>query len=163
MKFLSYNDAYYDNCLKLFNGNCPQYFAENERADYIAFLNSKPAGYCVGISGGNIVSAFGISVTPGTSRARLSWILVSPNFIGKGMGLNMMGRAKETALLEGASFIDIAASQLSAPFFKKFGAKEVNTIKNGWGPGMHRIDMQISLGSTVVEAAEISMFSTTTA
>ncbi len=154
MKFLNYNDAHYDNCLKLFNNNCLQYFAENERVDYIAFLKRKSAGYCVGISDGNIVSAFGISVTPGTSIAGLSWILVSPNFTGNGMGLKMMARAKETALLEGASFIDITASQLCAHFFKKIGAKKVNTTNNVWGPGMHIIDIEISLGSAVVDAAE---------
>jgi len=145
MKFLSYNGSYFDACLQIFNENCPQYFAENEREDYIGFLEGNPSDYFIGISGDYVASAFGVVSTSDISRVRLSWILVSPRFKGSGVGNKMMNYSKEAAINKGASVIDIAASHLSAPFFAKFGAEELNKIPNGWGIGMHRVDMEIKL------------------
>ena len=145
MKFLNYNDLYFGKCLQLFNENCPEYFAENEREDYIDFLEGSPSGYFIGISDGSVVSAFGLISTREPSRTRLSWILVSPKSKGRGVGVKMMNYARETAFKNGSSAIDIAASHLSASFFTKFGAEELKITQNGWGPDMHRVDMEIKL------------------
>ena len=145
MKFLNYIDLYFGKCLQLFNENCPEYFAENEREDYIDFLEGSPSGYFIGISDGSVVSAFGLISTREPSRTRLSWILVSPKSKGRGVGVKMMNYARETAFKNGSSAIDIAASHLSASFFTKFGAEELKITQNGWGPDMHRVDMEIKL------------------
>ena len=39
----------------------------------------------------------------------------------------------------------LSTSQHSADFFEQFGAYETSRIENGWGVGMHRIDMEIDL------------------
>lgn len=39
--FCAYSNSYLEDCLKLFDQNCPKYFATNERQDYIAFLQKK--------------------------------------------------------------------------------------------------------------------------
>ena len=145
MKFLHYNDLHFGKCLQLFNENCPEYFAENEREDYIDFLEGNPSGYFIGVSDDCVVSAFGLIITPESSRTRLSWILVSPKSKGRGVGVKMMNYVKEKALKNGSSAIDIAASHLSASFFTKFGAEEIKITQNGWGPDMHRVDMEIKL------------------
>jgi GNAT superfamily N-acetyltransferase len=145
MQFLNYENSYFGRCLQIFNENCPQYFAENEREDYIDFLKGNPSDYFIGVSGNFVASAFGVVCTPEISRVRLSWILVLPKLKGRGVGTKMMFFSKATALNKGASVIDIAASHLSAPFFEKFGAEEINTIENGWGLGMHRVNMEIKL------------------
>ena len=36
--FNSYSDAHLDECLTLFDKNCPKFFATNERQDYDDFL-----------------------------------------------------------------------------------------------------------------------------
>jgi hypothetical protein len=41
--------------------------------------------------------------------------------------------------------VDIAASQKSAAFFARFGAVTLKVVDNGWGTGMHRIDMELPL------------------
>ena len=146
MKFLKYNGSYFEKCLEMFNDNCPEYFAENERNDYIGFLEENPGDYFIGVNENSVVSAFGVIQEDESSRIRFSWILVSPKFKGNGVGMKMMNHAKEIASKNGASAIDIAASHLSAPFFAKFGAKKLNKTLHGWGPGMHRVDMQIICG-----------------
>ena len=50
-----------------------------------------------------------------------------------------------TATKESLLAIDIAASHLSAPFFTKFGASTLSETPNGWGQGMHKVDMEIVL------------------
>ena len=56
-----------------------------------------------------------------------------------------MDFVKKVAIEKKLTAIDIAASHLSASFFKKFGAIELNKIPNGWGENMHRIDMEMNL------------------
>ena len=145
MRFMNYNDSHHDECLQLFDENCPTYFAKNERDDYKGFLEGSPADYFVGVIENCIVSAFGVNNTAGATSVRLSWILVSPEYKGLGVGKKMMDYAKETAFKKGASTIGISASHLSASFFRKFGAQELNTIENGWAPDMHRVEMEIKL------------------
>ena len=143
--FVDYEGAYFFECLRLFDENCPQYFAKNEKSEYVGFLKSNPQGYVVAISEEKVVAAFGLIDTPDARRARLSWIMVSPNSKGSGMGMKMITHAKSTAIENEVAAIDIAASHLSAPFFQKFGAAELNEVPNGWGPGMQRIDMELRL------------------
>jgi len=143
VQFLIYDHSYFDSCLRLFDENCPSYFAENEREDYISFLKGSPSNYFVGAIDLDIVSAFGLITEPDSFRGRLSWILVSPESKGNGIGVEMMNLLKKSAIEKKLTAVDIAASHLSAAFFKKFGAKELNKTTNGWGLGMHRIDMEL--------------------
>ncbi len=129
----------------LFDENCPAYFAENERADYADYLKNKADHYKVAYLGQKLVAAFGIGFGTKESRARITWIMVSPDTHGKGIGAKMMDYAKEYAASQNVKTIDIAASHLSAPFFAKFGATTVKTTEHGWGPDMHRHDMEITL------------------
>jgi GNAT superfamily N-acetyltransferase len=69
--------------------------------------------------------------------------MVSPSVHGKGIGRSMMHYVTELAGDENLTVIQIAASHLSAPFFRKFGARDLGLIPNGWGPGMDRVDMTI--------------------
>ncbi|CAM2005632.1 GNAT family N-acetyltransferase [Acanthopleuribacter pedis] len=131
-------------CLALFDENCPRFFAANERDDYEHFLKT-PGDYRVGLRETTIVAAFGMSADLGQKRHRLTWILVSPAAQGTGVGRQMMDQVLKHSRRQGAVAVDIAASQHSAPFFAKFGARTTRTIPNGWGAGMHRVDMVLAL------------------
>lgn len=41
LTFRPYTQADRDSCIGLFDANCPEYFAANERADYEAFLGGQ--------------------------------------------------------------------------------------------------------------------------
>lgn len=127
-------------CLALFDVNCPEYFASNERTDYREFLAPVPAGYRVCVEGAQLIGAYGLILRePG--RATLNWILIDPRRQRAGIGSALMGEALSTARAFGISRIDIAASHRSASFFASFGAIGGQVQPDGWGPGMHRIDM----------------------
>ena len=145
LNFTDYNRNHFDDCLALFDLNCPKYFAPNERADYEAYLKTTDDNYKVTYSHDELAAAFGMGINEQNNHAYITWIMVSPNTHGQGVGAQMMNTAIDFAKSKNAVVIDIAASHLSAPFFAKFGAKTVQTTKNGWGEGMHRVDMAIPL------------------
>lgn len=143
--FRNYSASDYDGCCALFEQNCPEFFAENERDEYQAFLASLPQAYEMVFLGGSLVAAFGFESDANSGRGRVFWIMVSPSAQGTGVGSRMMNRVIERARSERVVKIDIAASHMSAPFFTKFGASEVKVTRDGWGAGMHRVDMELSV------------------
>lgn len=131
-------------CFRLFDANCPQFFAPNERQDLVEFLRVPPAGYEVALLGDEVVAAFGVLREAG--ELHLRWIMVSPAQQGRGLGRLIMARATAIVLAEGEKNLRIATSHLSEKFFLKFGAQEVARTPDGWGPGMHRVDLVLALG-----------------
>lgn len=89
-QFRGYLAADRAQCLSLFDANCPDFFAANEREDYCAFLDSLPDDYRVIAADAAILGAFGLKVT--SSNARLNWIMIDPAWHGRGIGSAIMGR-----------------------------------------------------------------------
>jgi GNAT superfamily N-acetyltransferase len=142
--FRPYSGADRETCLDFFDANCPEYFAPNERSDYQRFLDAGSTGYELCLIDEKIAGAFGL-IGNAASRRRLNWIMLNPRFHGVGGGRAIMERIVAHAVSEGLEVLDIAASHKSAPFFAKFGAVTTTVTENGWGPGMHRVDMQLPL------------------
>ena len=142
--FRPYSGDDKESCLGLFDANCPEFFAPNERADYQRFLEMGSSGYELCLINDEVAGAFGLMGDADTRR-RLNWIMLNPRFRGLGAGRAIMERVVSLASFERVQFVDIAASQKSAPFFARFGAVTLKVIDNGWGAGMHRIDMELPL------------------
>jgi GNAT superfamily N-acetyltransferase len=140
--FRPYTHADREACLQLFDENCPEFFAPNERNDYACFLDAGPEGYEACIVDNRIAGAFGL-IAGSARRMHLNWILIDPKFQGMGIGSAIMDRIATLAMAAGIHVVDIAASHKSAPFFAKFGAAATVTTHDGWGPGMHRVDMEL--------------------
>ena len=139
--FQKYEPGDYDACLALFDANCPEFFAPDERADYRGFLESSPGWYERSVVAGHLVGAFGLD----PAHAALRWIMIHPGAQGRGIGYAIMKYVVDSARKRGMSSIAIAASQKSAPFFEKFGAVEHSIQRDGWGPGLDRIDMTLAI------------------
>ena len=128
----------------LFDQNCPEYFAQNERQDYVSFLNSNPSHYCLCTNNDKVVGVFGVLKTDDT-QSRLEWIMLAPDVQGLGIGTKIMKKSIQLAVQQNSTILQIATSHVAYKFFKKFGAKVILETKNGWGPNMHRIDMELSI------------------
>jgi Ser-tRNA(Ala) deacylase AlaX len=140
--FRPYRPGDREACLALFDANTPEFFAPNERAAYIEFLDGGPAYYRVCLAQDQIAGAFGLNLTaPGLGS--LKWILVQPRAHGRGIGSAMMRQALDLAREAGVKTIEIGTSHKSAPFFARHGAERVRETPEGWGPGMHRVDMEL--------------------
>jgi GNAT superfamily N-acetyltransferase len=138
--FRDYQLADRDACAALFEANCPAFFAVNERADYLRFLATAADSYQLCLIDGQVAGAYGLAPHPAAGLA-LRWIVLFPQVHGQGLGTRIMTRVLETARAGRILQLHIAASHRSAPFFAKFGARELATIADGWGPAMHRVDM----------------------
>lgn len=143
--FTPYQASHFDNCLALFDANCPDFFAPNERADYAEFLEKAPDGYFVSTVNNEIAGAFGLIDENISRRRRLNWIMINPNQQGNGLGRAIMNYVIDQAKVTNTSIIDIAASHLSAAFFERFGGQCVLYTEHGWGSDMHRLDMELKL------------------
>lgn len=140
LSFRGYQPADCDACLALFDANCPAFFAANERADYVDFLSTAAGSYELCLIDQQVAGAYGLE--PHTSGGlALRWIMLSPNVHGHGMGSRIMARVLDTLRTSRVPQLHIAASHKSAPFFAKFGAQELATVVDGFGPAMHRVDM----------------------
>jgi GNAT superfamily N-acetyltransferase len=141
--FRPYQPADRPACLVLFDENCPAYFAPNERDDYAAFLDRRAENYLVCVLADRLVGAYGLYPVNNGGTA-LHWILLSSSVQGLGLGSIIMSRAVEHVRDSGRLPLLISASHKSAPFFARFGAIETSTEPDGWGPGMHRVEMQLA-------------------
>ena len=142
--FRPFSSSDQQSCLALFDANCPEYFAPNERADYLGFLEKSPAGYELCLMEDAVAGAFGL-IGDAATRRRLNWIMLNPQFQGRGAGRAIMERVIALAAAGRIHVVEIAASQKSASFFARFGAVTLKVTDNGWGPGMHRVDMELPL------------------
>ena len=131
-------------CLDIFDANCPAFFAPNERAEYEAYLDRVPAGYEVCEVNARICGGFGIA-DAGDGASVLSWILLSPEVQGMGIGSLVMNRVMQKSRQWNAKLIRIATSPKATEFFGRFGAVSQSITTDGWGPGMDRVDMELVL------------------
>ncbi len=144
IQFRPYERTDLTACLALFDANCPQYFAPNERTDYAEFLQVRTEHYIVCLIERCVVGAFGIYPID-QRNAALHWILLSPSTQGRGLGTAIMNRVIAQMRRNGHSSLNISASHRSAPFFARFGAQEISTVPHGWGPDMHRVEMLLEI------------------
>lgn len=142
--FRLYSSTDREACLAIFDANCPTFFAPNERADYVSFLEAAPDRYEVCEVGGRVVAAFGL-VPDDSKGVNLNWIMLDPGTQGAGIGSAIMKRMISAGRASQSCLIRIAASHKSAPFFARFGAVATVHTEDGWGPGMDRVDMELRL------------------
>lgn len=145
--FRSYRDSDLQTCLEMFDANCPDFFAQNERQEYQSFLESIHDGYEICEVDGRSCGAFGV-FDDESNQMRIRWILLDLGMHGLGIGSKIMTRIVEVARDRNVRIIRIAASHKSSSFFARFGASTVQTTKNGWGIGMDRVDMELPIKAT---------------
>ena len=152
MEFKPYTKDELDACLELFDLNCPRFFAREERADYLHFLQllsdagSAHTVYLLGWREQRLIACFGMApVSPETCA--LTWIMVHPEYQRQGCGEEMMAQLFTRAAAARYRKVAVSTSQHAVQFFARFGAVTLRSQNDGWGPGMHRVDMEISLPS----------------
>ena len=142
LKFQKYTPSKFEGCLELFELNSPAYFAEEERKDYRKFLEHERDIYLLGYQNNSLVCCFGIT-EHNIDLCSLDWIMVHPSRHKSGFGNEMMSYFINYAKEKNKKTALISTSQHANNFFEKYGAREIAFIENGWGRGMHKINMRI--------------------
>lgn len=137
-----------DACLALFDSNVPEFFAPEERADFMSWLGrpfdpGESGEYYVLEDGGRVVACGGVWLGPGNGEAAagLSWGMVARDAQRRGYGSALLHFRLERLRALGAADVHLDTSQHSAPFFARFGFREVRRVPGGYGPGLDRVDM----------------------
>ena len=135
-----------DACLALFDSNLPRFFAPHERAEFGTWLHD-PGEYFVLEDGGQVVACGGVWLDPRNSErpAGLSWGMVARDAHRRGYGSALLHFRLERLRALGAAEAHLDTSQHSAPFFARFGFREVRRVPDGYGPGLDRVNMVAEL------------------
>lgn len=141
----SYHPGDLTACLALFDSNVPQFFAPDERAQFVEFLENVPASdgtYLVLAQAGRVVACGGVAREPDTESAALTWGMVDRSQHRQGLGTRLT-QARLTAAwaMPGIRRVILATSQHTAGFYRGFGFTLQATIPDGFAPGLDRCDM----------------------
>ncbi|MEM1379903.1 MAG: GNAT family N-acetyltransferase [Pseudomonadota bacterium] len=139
--FRAYTGADRDQAMALLDANIPEAFHPGERGAFTEFLSAFATDYRVLPRQGRLIAAFALSAEPQPHTGRIRWLMAHPEVHGIGLGRAMMDEVKSEARARGIALITIAASHVSEAFYTRFGATVDVRTHDGWGPGMHRVDM----------------------
>jgi GNAT superfamily N-acetyltransferase len=142
-----YRPADRDACLRLFHGNVPRYFTPAEEAEYLAFLDALPGPYLVLERAGAVVGAGGHAYD-GPATVALCWGMVAASLHGTGLGQVLLeARLVAVARDPAVRTVRIATSQHTEGFFARAGFLTVGVQPDGFGPGLHRHDMELAIAA----------------
>ncbi len=140
-------------CLEVFDSNVGDFLHRDEREDFAGWLAATQGRYLSLEWGGRVIGCSGYALES-TGRAgrpaaelRMIWGLLHRDFHGRGLGEFMLLER----LLRGAAELPVTSASLGttprvAPFFERFGFRRIQYLPDGWGPGLHRVDMLAELG-----------------
>ncbi len=123
--------------------NTPLYFAPEEEADFIFYLNQLREDYFVLEEGGLVLGAGGINYLSENRETRISWDLLHPDFHGKGFGKQLLEhRMSWIREKTPDNRIVVRTSQLAFGFYEKSGFVLTEVLENYWAPGLDLYRME---------------------
>ena len=136
-------------CMALFDSNVPRDFAPAERPDFAGFLDGlpdNPACYLVLCLDGAVVACGGLVLKAHAAEARLSWGRVARDRHRMGLGRQLLQTRLDIArATPGLDSVAIETTPLSAGFYARFGFGVCGITPDGFGPGLDRWDMRLTL------------------
>ena len=148
--FRPYAPADRTACLAIFDGNVPEYFAQEERAGFVEFLervDSRLRPYLVLAAGSQVIACGGLSIDPANRCAAFSWGMVDRAHHGAGHGTRLL--EARIALAKQGPDIDelrLATSQHTRAFYERFGFEMTRVTPDGFAPGLDQWDVTRPLG-----------------
>lgn len=150
LHFRAWREDDRDDGLLLFDSNVPQYFAAQERADFIEFIDDLPGPYFVALdAGGAAVGCGGYAAhdkKPGT--AALCWGMIHRAHHGRGWGDALLRHRLDLIAREPVfRTVEIETSQFSRGFFERYGFVRGRTVADGFAPGIDLIEMALNVAA----------------
>ncbi len=157
----SYLKSDRNECLKLFDLNCPRFFSRNERSSMELWLNGQDKGtitykssmadfYYVALHNYEVVGCEGFYIVSNQPAARLTWSVINPENQSQGLGTKLVSHCiNQIESLFPSYRIELDTSQHTFAFFEKFGFQKTQITENGYGPGLHRYDMIKNAQTTI--------------
>lgn len=147
-----YTAEHFQNCMDLFDSNCPPFFAPYERdlfkrwllaieKDEFVFPNIEANHFYILRYENEIVACGGFYLLD-NKTARLSWGMVLDKLHKNGFGTILFQyRLDQLRLLYPNYRLAMDTSQLSVDFYKRMGFKVTDVTVNGYGEGLDKYEM----------------------
>jgi ribosomal protein S18 acetylase RimI-like enzyme len=134
-----------EGCLAVFDTVAEEFFSEDDRADFDAYLQAEPLYLVLLDAGGRIVGCGGVG-RRGTD-AVMTWGMVDGRLHGRGLGRRLAEeRLRLVADLAGITRITLNTSQKTVGFYEHLGFRVVEHRRDGYRPGLDRFDLVKDLG-----------------
>lgn len=122
----------------------PEYFAQEEVADYEFYLDHEIELYFVAELQEKIVGAGGINFE-NSQHAKISWDFVDSDFLGKNIGSALLNhRLQFLKAKPEVTLISVRTSQKAYRFYEKNGFVLKETIPDFWAKGFDLYSMQLT-------------------
>ena len=132
--------------LELLRLNTPEYFAPEETADFIEYLEREAEYYFVIEEDKRIVACGGYNLMSDGITARISWDMVHPEVQGKGLGRRLTQfRIDDIKKHSSIELIVVRTSQLAYQFYAKFGFTLAKKVPDFWAKGFHLYQMEMKV------------------
>jgi ribosomal protein S18 acetylase RimI-like enzyme len=146
MNLRPYTSTDFEACLAIFDSNVPRFFAPEERAEFIEFLEQPMGVYFVvedelkaliGCGGYGEIKGIGV----------LTWGMVRHDLHKQGVGRFLLReriahlKAYQPHLRE----IHMNTSQHSVNFFEREGFRATKVKMNGFAPGLHEYHLKLEI------------------
>lgn len=136
-------------CLAIFDSNVPIWFAPDERPDFCRFLarpEARGGPYLVLVQGADLLACGGLDLGAAPGRAGLTWGMVARAHHGRGLGTRLTeARIALARATPGITELALETSQHTRGFYERFGFALQSVTPDGFGPGLDRCDMVLSL------------------
>jgi GNAT superfamily N-acetyltransferase len=131
-------------CLMIFDGNCPRFFADHEGDAFLKYLQERRFPYFVVTDNQHqVLACGGFAIEKGVGE--LAWGMVRSDIHRKGVGRYLFKQRLYEIRKAGVESVKMDTSQYSLGFYLGLGFKEVSRTTDGYGPGLHRIDLRLDL------------------
>lgn len=128
--------------MEIIQSNTPKFIDESEHSDFVDYLKRDDKIYFVLLESNSVIACGGYGVNDAKTIAGMSWGLVHRDFHQKGFGSKLLQfRLDQIREKFPKAKIQLDTSQLTYPFFEKFGFVVKNITKDAWGEGLHKIEM----------------------
>ena len=128
-------------CLALFDSNVPEFFDPAERADFGTFLDDPGGEYFIVQQDGAVIGCGGFA-REDRGQARFTWGMVDRSRHRTGLG-RLLAEHRLQAIEETGDFteVELFTTQLVAPFFARLGFAIERVEKDGFAPGLDKVQM----------------------
>lgn len=131
--------------LNLLRLNTPKYFAPQEEADFIHYLENELEYYFVIEIDGRIIACGGFNFSGNPAIGKISWDILHPDFQGKSYGTLLLNyRIERLNQFSEIEKITVRTSQLAYRFYEKNGFIIVDIVQDYWAEGFHLYSMELT-------------------
>jgi len=133
-------------CVSIFRSNVPTYFRDHELSGFLDFLDSPPCPYSVILTDGQVIACGGFGLHPGSDTADLCWGMVHADHHRRRVGTFLLfARLHAIVTTTVARSVRLGTSQLTDPFFERYGFTAQSRKTDGIAPGLDAVEMRLEL------------------